>query len=284
MSSETTTGYMSVSTAAYDGYGFPEIFPSLARCGVKQVEVAFIEGYVEAFSDDDLTTAYGRELQEEMHRNGQECRYFSGHIDLGQTNACQRLEARCRFASALGATHVITNAASIASSNRFLAHADELAAIARHYGMRILLENPGNRVANLFDHAAHIASLLSKLNVPEFGINFDVGNLLSHCPDIDPLADALAAIPNGDHFHIKSCSIVDEEIVFTPLGEGDVDEAPLVRKLITKGIPFSLELPFRLRRDRHAQPWRLGQAVPMEEIENNILRSIHWVENIKLEV
>jgi sugar phosphate isomerase/epimerase len=284
MSNETLTSYMSVSTAAYDGYGFHEIFPSLARCGVKQVEVAFIEGYVEAFSDDDLTTTYGRELQEEMRRNGQECRYFSGHIDLGESNACQRLEARCRFSSALGASYVITNAASIVSSKTFLAQANDLAAIARHYGMRILLENPGNRVPNLIDHSAHIAAVLGKLQAPEFGINFDMGNLLSHCPDLDPLADALAAVPLGDHFHIKSCAKVDEGIAFTPLGEGDVDEAPLIRKLKKEGIPFSLELPFRLRRDRDAKPWRLESTVPMKEIEENIIRSIGRVNNIKSEL
>ncbi|UYG09015.1 sugar phosphate isomerase/epimerase family protein [Halomonas sp. M4R1S46] len=275
---------MSVSTAAYDGYDFHEIFPSLARCGVEQVEVAFIEGYVAAFSDDDLTTAYGRELREEMRRNGQECRYFSGHIDLGEPDACQRLEARCRFASSLGASFVITNAASMASSEAFLAQADELAAIARHYGMRILLENPGNRIANLIDHSGHLAPILEKLATPEFGINFDVGNLLSHCPEFDPLADALAAVPCVDHFHIKPCHRGDDGIVFTYLGEGDIDEAPLLRRLLKDGIPFSLELPFRLRRDRDAQPWRLDSAVPLKEIEENIIHSIQWVNNIQSEI
>ena len=284
MSSDTSTSYISVSTAPYDGYGFDAIFPSLARCGVKQVEIAFIEGYVEAFSDDDLTAAYGRELKEEMRRNGQECRYFSGHIDLGESNACRRLEARCRFASSLGASYVITNAASIASSDTFLAQAKELAAIARRYGMRILLENPGNRVANLIDHSQHLSPLLEALATPEFGVNFDVGNLLSHCPDIDPLTDALAALPWVDHFHIKSCQKHDNGIAFTPLGEGDVNVAPLIRRLMKESIPFSLELPFRLRRDRDAQPWRLGSAVPMKEIEEGVVRSIRCMKDIKLEV
>ncbi|MDR5907749.1 sugar phosphate isomerase/epimerase family protein [Franzmannia qiaohouensis] len=284
MSSDTSTNYISVSTASYDGYGFDAIFPSLARCGVTQVEIAFIEGYVEAFCDDDLTVAYGLELKEEMRRNGQECRYFSGHIDLGESNACRRLEARCRFASSLGASYVITNAASIASSNTFLAQAKELAAIARHYGIRILLENPGNRVANLIDHSRHLSPLLEALATPEFGINFDVGNLLSHCPDIDPLRDALVALPWVDHFHIKSCKKRDDGIAFTPLGEGDVNEVPLIRKLMKESIPFSLELPFRLRRDRDAQPWRLEAAVPMKEIEEGIVRSIRRIQDIKLEV
>lgn len=284
MNDEPQVSYVSVSTAAYDGYGFHEIFPSLARCGIKQVEIAFIEGYVEAFSDDDLSSAYGRELREEMHRHGQECRYFSGHIDLGESNACQRLEARCRFGSALGASYVITNAASIASSQTFLDQVDELGAIARHYGMRILLENPGNRVENLIDHSAHLAPMLEKLNSPEFGINFDIGNLLSHCPEIDPLRDSLKALPLVDHFHVKSCARQEDGMIFTALGEGDIDEAPLLNELMRKGVPYSLELPFRLRRDSNAQPWRLENAVPMSEIEEKITRSIHWMNNVKSEI
>ncbi len=230
---DTKESYISVSTAAYDGYSFHEIFSSLARCGVTKVEIAFIEGYVEAFSDDDLSTVYGHELREEMRRHGQECRYFSGHIDLGEHDACRRLEARCRFAAALGATHVITNAASIASAETFLAQAGELAAIARHYGMRILLENPGNREANLIDHSVHLTSVLERLGAPEFGINFDVGNLLSHCPNLDPLADALVALPRVEHFHIKSCSRSNDGIIFTALGEGPL---PTHRR---RGAPVS---------------------------------------------
>ena len=276
--------YVSVSTAAYDGYSFEEIFPSLARCGVRQVEIAFIEGYVEAFTDDDLSVAYARELKAEMRRHNQECRYFSGHIDLGESNACQRLEARCRFAAELGARYVITNAASRASSDTFLAQADRLAAIARAHGIRILLENPGNRVANLIDKSRDLRPLMQRLASGDFGINFDVGNLLSHCPDLDPLADALAAIADVDHFHIKSCSRVKDGIVFTSLGKGDIDEAPLIKELFSKSIPFSLELPFRLRRDTEAQPWRLDSCVPLTEIENHIEHSIDWINAIKQEM
>ncbi|QEM83145.2 sugar phosphate isomerase/epimerase family protein [Halomonas binhaiensis] len=276
--------YVSVSTAAYDGYAFEEIFPSLARCGVRQVEVAFIEGYVEAFTDDDLSVAYARELQAEMRRHDQECRYFSGHIDLGERNACQRLEARCRFAAELGARYVITNAASMASSDTFLAQADQLAAIARAHGIRILLENPGNRVANLIDNSSDLRPMIQRLASESFGINFDVGNLLSHCPDLDPLTDSLAAISDVDHFHIKSCSRVKDGIVFTSLGMGDIDEAPLVKELFSRSIPFSLELPFRLRRDADAQPWRLDFCVPMSEIEDKIKHSIEWVSDINQEI
>ncbi|GGW57602.1 hypothetical protein [Vreelandella hamiltonii] len=103
--------FISVSTAAFDGYGFDAILPSLARCGVKNVELAFIDGYVEAFTDSDFSQDFAHDLSKEMRRYGQQCRYFSGHIDLGLENAASRLEARCRFAAWLGAEFIITNAA-----------------------------------------------------------------------------------------------------------------------------------------------------------------------------
>ena len=271
---------VSVSTAAYDGYGFDAIFASLAHCGVTNVEVAFIEGYVEAFTDDDLSRAYARELGAEMQRLGQQCRYFSGHIDLGLADAPQRLEARCRFAAELGASNVITNAASMASSSQFFAHTGELAAIARHHGVRILLENPGNRQANLLDRAAHIIPLLQQLDNDAFGINFDVGNLLSHCPELDPLKDGLAALPSADHFHIKSCKTVTDGYDFVPLGGGDIDDGSLIRQLIRQGVPFSLELPFRLHRDLTAQPWRDEQPLSLEDIEEKLKQSLAWMDEV----
>ena len=106
------TSYVSVSTAAYDGYGFDVILPSLGYLGVQCVEFAFIDGYVEAFTDSNFTIAFANDLKSEMQRHGQESRYFSGHIDLGSEDAAARLEARCCFAAYLGASFVITNAAT----------------------------------------------------------------------------------------------------------------------------------------------------------------------------
>lgn len=271
---------ISVSTAAYDGYGFDVIFASLARCGVTNVEIAFIEGYVEAFTDDDLTRGHARELKAEMQRLGQRCHYFSGHIDLGQADAPWRLVARCRFAAELGAGSVITNAASRASSGQFLAHAGELAAIARHHGVRILLENPGNREANLLDDSAHIAPLLEQLDSEVFGINFDVGNLLSHRPELDPLSDGLKALPLADHFHIKPCKAMADGYDFVPLGEGDIDDGSLIDQLKRQGTPFSLELPFRLHRDLKAQPWRDESPLALEDIEEKLKQSLAWMGEI----
>ena len=274
------TSFVSVSTAAYDGYGFDAILPSLARCGVQNVEFAFIDGYVEAFTDSDFTEVFANELKSEMQRHGQQCRYFSGHIDLGIENAATRLEARCRFAASLGASFVITNAATRERSATFFQQADTLAAIARHYGMRILLENPGNRVPNLLDHADDMPGLLEQLDTHVFGLNYDIGNLLAHCPGRDPLADARAAIPLADHVHLKPCTQRGEGIDFVSLGEGDIDDTTLAADLLRQGKPFSLELPFRLHRDANAQPWRDEQPLPLDEIELYVSRSLEELASL----
>lgn len=272
--------FISVSTAAYDGYDFDVILPSLARCGIRNVEFAFIDGYVEAFTDSDLTASFAAELKSEMQRHGQQCRYFSGHIDLGIENAAARLEARCRFAASLGASCVITNAATRERSDTFFAHADTLAAIAHNYGVRILLENPGNGVPNLLDHASDAPGLLKQLDAQAFGINYDIGNLLAHCPAREPLEDARAAMNIADHFHLKPCVRREDGIDFVPLGAGDVNDTALAAELLRQNKPFSLELPFRLHRDANAQPWRDEQPLPLDVIEWRISRSLMELESL----
>lgn len=268
------TSFISVSTAAFDGYGFDVILPSLARCGVDNVEFAFIDGYVEAFTDSDFTQDFAHDLRSEMHRYGQQCRYFSGHIDLGLEDAAARIEARCRFAAWLGAGFVITNAAVREREHTFFKQADTLAAIAHNYGVRILLENPGNGVPNVFDSAGDAKALLERLDNDAFGINYDMGNLLSHVPHQDALDDARAALPLADHVHLKPCLRHGDGIDFVSFGAGDTQDAALARALLDQDKPFSLELPFRLHRDANAQPWRDEQLVALERIESLILSSL----------
>ncbi|WP_110689794.1 sugar phosphate isomerase/epimerase family protein [Salinicola endophyticus] len=271
----------SVSTAAYDGYGFDRILASLARCGVRDVEFAFIDGYVEAFTDADLTLTLADDLCREMRAFDQCCRYFSGHIDLGLDNAPERLEARCRFAAALGAECVITNAATLGNRARFLAHAKRLSRIARHHGVRILLENPGNGESNMLDHAGDIPALMAMLDDDTFGINYDCGNLLSHQPERHPESDIEQALPLTDHFHIKPCRRRASGYDFTELGDSDIDEARVLRALMAAERPFSLELPFRLHRDRQAQPWRDRSPLPLDLIEEKLGRSLEWLDNLQ---
>jgi hypothetical protein len=53
----TTNQIISVSIAPYDGYEVPATLDSIATCGAKHVEPAFIQGSTEPFTEDAFTEA-----------------------------------------------------------------------------------------------------------------------------------------------------------------------------------------------------------------------------------
>ncbi|QEL12318.1 sugar phosphate isomerase/epimerase family protein [Kushneria phosphatilytica] len=268
---------LSVSTAAWDGYELPEALASMARLGITGVEIAYIRGYVNEFTDSDLNTALARELRHEMARHGQHCRVLSAHIDLGEPGALESFAVRVRFAAELGADYLITNAASRAGSDRFFANADAMADLAREAGVRVCLENPGDGSDNLLDRAADLPAVLERLDRAVFGINYDPGNLVSHRPALEPVEDALEAVALSDHFHLKAVHRDTEGYRFAPMGQGDIDYVPILAAIAKRRLPFSLELPFRLRRDSHAQPWKGSAPLALETIEQGVTDSLQWL-------
>ena len=57
-----------VSTAAYDGYDWETIFTSLARLGIRNVELAFIAGYTEPFSEEYFTRENAADLKQRLKK------------------------------------------------------------------------------------------------------------------------------------------------------------------------------------------------------------------------
>ncbi|SPJ32031.1 sugar phosphate isomerase/epimerase family protein [Kushneria phyllosphaerae] len=267
---------MSVSTAAWDGYDWPDVFASMARLNIGDVEVAFIKGYVNEFTDDDLNDELAHELRTLMARHGQRCTVLSAHIDLGEAGAAESMAVRIRFAAALGARYLISNAASQAGRDHFEQGLDHMMSSAREAGVKLLFENPGDGSNNLINQASELSTLLARLDASAAGINYDPGNLISHCPALSPLDDALQAIPQSDHLHLKAVSRGHDGYHFGALGTGDIDYAPIVEALAARRLPFSLELPFRLRRDEHAQPNKQAEPLPLEEIERDVAASLRW--------
>jgi hypothetical protein len=141
-----------------------------------------------------------------------------------------------------------------------------------------LLENPGSGVPSLLDHAGDVAGLLEQLDRDAFGINYDVGNLLSHCSEREPLSDARAAMSIADHFPLKPCTRTPVGINFVPFGKRDVDDSEVATELLRQGKPFSLKLPFRLHRDAGAQPWRDENPMSLEMIESCVSRSLEKLD------
>ena len=260
---------VSISAAPYDGYEFPVVLDSLARCGARHVEPAFIVGYTEPFDEDTFAPANARRHRAWLEASGLGCHAVSSHIDLGRADAVDVFKGRMDFAAALGARVVNTNAAVRASRGRFLDNIGPLAEHAASLGLTIGLENPGNGEDNLMNDAAEGVALVDALGLPSVRLNYDPGNTASHRPDrIDAAADAVAALPGCAHFHLKDVRADDSGWRFTVPGRGDIDCDAIMDALAAHPhLPYAVELPLRMRRGRDAQPIRRPEPGPLPEIE-----------------
>ena len=270
---------VSLSAAPYDGYAFPEVLDSMARCGVRWIEPAFIVGYTEPFDETTFSAASARRHRGWLDASGLGCHAFSSHIDLGRPDAVTVFKGRMDFAAALGARVINTNAAVRTSRDRFLAHIGPLADHAASLGMVIGLENPGNGEDNLMNDAAEGLALIGELGLPAVRLNYDPGNTASHRPGlIDAGADAVAALPGCAHVHLKDVRRDAEGWRFVVPGRGDIACAPIMAALAERSeLPFAIELPLRLRRGSDAQPVRASEPVPLAEIEAAVRDSLAFV-------
>ena len=270
---------VSISAAPYDGYPYEQVFDSLAACGARFVEPAFIVGYTEPFDEGTFTTTAAAACRAALDASGLRCHAFSSHIDLGRDDAVPVFKGRMDFAAALGAKVINTNAAKRSRAARFRDNIGPLADHAASLGLTIGLENPGNGEDNLMNDAAEGLALLRKLDLPAVRLNYDPGNTVSHRPGrIDPAADALAALPGCAHFHLKDARRDADGWRFVVPGRGDIDCGAIMGALAERGdLPFAVELPLRLHRGLDAQPVRESEPVPVDRIEAAVRDSLVFV-------
>ena len=270
---------VSISAAPYDGYPFEEVCDSLAACGARFVEPAFIVGYTEPFDESTFEESNARAYRVALAASGLGCHAFSSHIDLGRDDAVPVFKGRMDFAAALGAKVIATNAAVRARRARFLDNIGPLADHAAALGLVIGLENPGNGEDNLMNDAAEGLALIRALDLPAVRLNYDPGNTASHRPGgIDAARDAVAALPGCAHFHLKDVRHDADGWHFVVPGRGDIDCAAILAALASQpALPFAIELPLRMRRRPDAQPVRGPAPIPLDEIEAAVRDCLAYV-------
>jgi sugar phosphate isomerase/epimerase len=276
------TRIISISAAPYDGYAFPRVLESLAACGARHVEPAFIVGYTEPFDETAFTPAQARQYAAWLRESGIGCHAFSSHIDLGTADAASVFMGRMDFAAELGARVINTNAAARSNSAGFFRNIHVLARHAERLGMIIGLENPGDGSDNLLNTAQDGIALIRQVGHASVRLNYDAGNTISHRPrqrpgGVDPAADALLAMPYCGHTHIKDVRVTDDGYFFVPLGQGDIDCAAIVRAVARTSLDLSIEIPLRLHRAPDARPRRAEAPVPLAEIELALKASLEFV-------
>jgi len=273
-----------ISTAAYDGYDLAVAFREIAQTGVNLVEVAFIEGYTDPFTEDYFNDQNVEKISTLLEEFGLKCLSFSSHVNLAQEGIVDVFKNRMAFAQKLGVRYIISNAAPLPDKERFMENIAELGKTAASLNMIIGLENPGDGNPNVIDSAEPSARAIEEIGLDSVTINYDFGNLLSHCfSKLKPEQDYKHVLHQTGHFHIKDVAF-DESTgwYFTEIGRGTIDYETILKELaaFSDTVPLSLEIPLRVSRAPDASPRRASQPVALEEIRRVMTGSVNFVRKV----
>lgn len=270
---------ISVSTAVFDGYGFDAAIDGIAACGAGWIEPAYIGGYVD-FGEADLTEAAAEALSRRIRAGGLRVNAVSAHMDLGSARPStdEMLARRVRFAAALGARFLITNAGLAAQKDAVHRRIEAILPICHAAGVVLAVENPGHGAGALVGHAADGDMLVRHFDDPRLRMNYDAGNAYSYSgADLQPGADiARADMASIGHLHIKDLRAKGRDWEFCAAGAGEVDYAALW-PLIPADLPLSLELPLRLRRPLRGDPVRQSGIAPEAVVRESVRRSLEFI-------
>ena len=272
-----------ISTAAYDGYDLATAFKEISRAGVDIVEIAFIEGYTDPFTEDYFTDDNATKIIRLLTEQNLRCLSFSSHVDLSRDGIVAVFKNRMAFAKKLGSKYIVTNAAPLQKKSQFMKNIKKLGQTAAGLEMVIVLENPGDGKAYVMDSGAPAAKLIEEIGQENVKINYDFGNLLSHCFEkLRPEEDYKFVSECAVHYHIKDVASDDAGWYFTEIGQGTIDYQKILKELavLSEPVPISLEIPLRIRRAPDASPRRAPQPVDLAEIRRVMTGSVNFVRQV----
>lgn len=271
---------LAISTAAYDGYSFEETFASIQKLGVTQVELAFIGGYTEAFSEDYFNDENADIINKLLAKYKLSCTAFSSQVDLTSEGIVSIFKNRMTFAKKVGANIIVTNAAPTENEELFYSNMKEIVAHAEKLKLYVGLENPGDGVQNLLNTGEISSEVVSRIGSKYIGINYDFGNLISHCYEkVAPEQDYKFCKDSTIHYHIKDVQSDENGWHFTAIGGGEIGYTEIFQDILKdeQQIPISLEIPLRLRRNSDAKPERSDSVVQLSVIEETLGKSIQFI-------
>ena len=272
-----------ISTVAYDGYDLATAFREISRTGVDLVEIAFIEGYMDPFSEDYFNDSNAAEISSLLAKHNLKCLSFSSHVDLSRNGIVEVFKNRMIFAKRLGSKYIVSNASPLQNKSQFMRNIMELGQTAARLKMVIVLENPGDAKANVMDSGAPAANLIEEIGQENVKINYDFGNLLSHCFDrIRPEEDYKFVRDCAVHYHIKDVASDNTGWYFTEIGKGSIDYQKILKEIsdLSQPVPISLEIPLRFRREPDASPRRASQPIHLAEIRRIMTGSVKFVKQV----
>jgi sugar phosphate isomerase/epimerase len=273
-----SSSQISVSTVAYDGYPIDVALDEIAKLGIALVEPAYIKGYMN-FEEDDFSDTSATRMRRKCAARGLSSIAISAHMDSGNPDATELLARRLRFAAGIGARFVITNSTTVDRKASFEKTLNANLPLAEELGVIIALENPGHGPTNLMRDGKSGAAVVASFNSPQLRLNYDTSNALT-CTEgeVHPETDIDAAMPLACYFHLKDVVRLNGRWRYVAIGSGDLDYDVILAKLKPRpDIPMTLELPLRLKRMFHADPERIPELPPLNDVAEAIRSSWNCV-------
>ena len=116
----------------------------------------------------------------------------------------------------------------------------EAVPIAADHGMAVTFESRGGGMGHYVGTAGHCLEILEATGGSGVRSTFDVANFHYMGQDWDAAFDRLA--DTVAHVHLKDVVPHGDSFRMVPLGEGDVDNAPTIRKLAARGYSGCLAI------------------------------------------
>ncbi|MDG3087882.1 TIM barrel protein [Vibrio hannami] len=272
----------SISTVAYSGYPIDQALDSISSLGVKNIELALIQGAVHGLDEDGISEEYVRYIRRLLLERGMRCTSLAAHCDMNLDNCESLLLKRVQLTNMLDCPRLILYAPRDCNLSDFQSKAQSAIRAAEGFSIQILIENVGDQKPYMLNDSDDFEVVKGECKSAALGINFDPGNLASHRPENDLLFDSIRSLKSAEHIHIKDLHLDGEDYHFCAIGEGICEYPALFEyALINNEMPFfSIEAPFSLirKRDGSAVLKPVSEVPSLAEIEDKLGRSVQVIE------
>lgn len=245
-----------INTAMFDGLEADVAFSTIRQAGFGYVELAYNQGYVGDMPPALFGEENARTIRDLLEKHQLRTHSLGATMNMGAEDTVAQFRRRIGFASLIGAKWINVCVGRSADRQQIISNLRELAPFAEEHQCVICLENGGDPNYDVFRLADDGFALLEAIGSPAVAFNVDAGNIVSLCPGVDAINEAIAMLPGAQHCHLKDLEVRDGEVYFTPIGQGQLNYVPMLKELEARAIPCSLEIPLRMHRQRDSYPVR----------------------------
>jgi sugar phosphate isomerase/epimerase len=225
-------------------YSLEAALHGVAEAGFTNVELGAVSDFHRHLDPDQLGPREIARARSLLEHYGLTCVSVSGHAQLHTDLGVARLDRVLEACRSLGARVLNTftgDATTPEERTAFIENVRALADRAQAHGVRLCIEND----STLMPTAQIGLALLDEIGRDWIQINYDPANVV-YFAGIAPEDDMDFALQRLGHVHLKDKRGGRGAADFPPLGDGDLDIAEFLRRLVEINYegPVSLEIEY----------------------------------------